>query len=100
MQLVGISHLDIKPGNIMINADYQLVLTDFNISTMDSGCKSKVKYVTTTAGTPAYQAPECREKSPQFLGRKADLFAVGLMLFIMMVGKRPYHSPGRYDDLY
>jgi hypothetical protein len=83
----GVVHRDLKPQNILVEAvTGRIVLMDFGIArlTQDAGGG-------TFAGTPAYMAPE------QFAGgavdARADLYALGCVLFEMLAGKLPF--PGK-----
>lgn len=81
----GIIHRDVKPGNIWLMPDGSVKLGDFGLAiaghTEDAGG---------FAGTPAYMAPE------QVLGShvtpSADLYAVGVVLYEMLTGRRPFHG--------
>jgi len=83
----NIVHCDVKPGNVMVNHQGKIFLTDFGIARF-------VGATTTTtlgiAGTPSYMAPE------QIVGRGispvTDIYALGVMLFEMLVGQRPFRG--------
>lgn len=81
----GIVHRDIKPANIMITANGDVKLADFGIAKVDATGSTQVGMV---MGTPAYMAPE------QFMGlevdRRADLYAAGVLLYLMLTGERPF----------
>ncbi len=81
-----IVHRDIKPGNIMIEKHTQrAILTDFGVAKVLRGGDDNNKPM--IQGTPLYMAPE------QILGReldgRADIYAVGTMLFEMLVPELP-----------
>jgi eukaryotic-like serine/threonine-protein kinase len=82
----GIVHRDIKPGNIML-ADHGLVkITDFGIARAGEAMTITGQVV----GTPNYMSPE------QVLGKtldgRSDLFSVGVMLYEMVTGERPFEG--------
>lgn len=80
----NVIHGDVKPANILVTLDQQVKLGDFGIarfSTQASGSGNLM-------GTPAYLSPE------QILGnlqdRRSDLFSLGIVLYQMSTGKRPF----------
>jgi hypothetical protein len=85
----GMLHRDLKPSNVLVRADGQAVILDFGLA------RGTIIGATVTArgallGTPAYLSPE------QFAGRPADarsdLYAVGVMLFEALAGRRPHEG--------
>ncbi len=81
----GICHRDLKPANIMLTREGRVKLTDFGVARLrDLG----LTRVSSIIGTPAFMAPE------QFTGRqldhRADLFACGVLLFLLLSGRRPF----------
>jgi serine/threonine protein kinase len=81
----GVVHRDIKPANILVTADAQVKITDFGIAKIESSTLTQVGAV---IGTPSYMSPE------QFKGEgvdgRSDLFAVGIVLYQMLTGARPF----------
>ena len=81
----GVVHRDIKPANILITGDAQVKITDFGIAKIESSTLTQVGAV---IGTPSYMSPE------QFRGDsvdgRSDLFAVGIVLYQMLTGVRPF----------
>lgn len=86
---LGIVHRDIKPGNIMILKDRTLRITDFGIARITESSKTATGMV---MGTPSYMSPE------QISGKKADgrsdLFSLGVMLFELLTGEKPFKGGG------
>ena len=86
----GIIHRDLKPENVLITPDHQLKLLDFGIALLQGARRLTWSRLTNSVGTPDYMAPE------QALGRlvdgRADLYALGTMLFEMLAGKVPYEG--------
>lgn len=81
----GICHRDLKPANIMVTTEGRVKLTDFGVARLrDLG----LTRVSSIIGTPAFMAPE------QFTGgeldHRADLFACGVLLFLLLSGRRPF----------
>ncbi len=77
----GLSHADLKPENVLIDAEGSVYLSDFGLSL---ACDSQRD---TIAGTPMYLAPELLLGGAPDSG--SDLFAVGVMLHRLLVGEWP-----------
>jgi len=82
---LGKVHCDIKPGNILINKNEEVFLTDFGIArSLDSATSTMVGF-----GTPAYMPPELvkqRDPTPQ-----SDIYSLGIVLYEMLTGgERPF----------
>lgn len=77
-----ILHRDIKPGNIMVNQDDQVKVTDFGLARPITGEAEENPY-----GTPEYAAPEILGKGA--VDQRADIFAAGIVLYEMLTGRVP-----------
>jgi predicted Ser/Thr protein kinase len=81
----GVIHRDIKPANVLITADNRAKIADFGVAKL---LESQVTATSQLLGTPAYMAPE------QFTGvpvdGRADLFAMGVVLYWMATGDKPF----------
>jgi len=85
----GVIHRDIKPDNIMFDADGTPKLADLGVAKFTDGAHKTT--VTTTGmiiGTPAYMAPEQMMDS-HHIDARADIYALGVVLYEMLTGKRP-----------
>lgn len=81
----GIVHRDLKPDNVLIDGRSRVVISDFGIAAATSTSGS-----TALAGTPAYMAPE--QVSSQPLDARADLYALGLILYEMLTGEPAWQA--------
>ncbi len=89
----GVIHRDLKPGNILLDTEDEPFVTDFGLAKRDNA------EVTMTAegvvlGTPAYMSPEQARGDNQMIDRRSDVFSLGVMLYEMLVGERPFSGPG------
>ena len=89
----GIIHRDLKPSNVVLGPDGRAKVLDFGIARMvptgaDMSASAPGTIGGGLVGTPGYAAPE------QYLSRnvdgRADLYSLGVMLFEMITGRRPF----------
>ncbi len=90
---MGVIHRDIKPGNILISRKGEVKLADFGIAASEDEDDSGLTKEGMTLGTPSYMPPEQIENSKN-VDRRADIYAMGIMLYEMVTGKKPY--PGNF----
>src|SRR5438477_472631 len=81
----GVVHRDIKPSNIMVDADGNAFLTDFGIARVVEGTMDGLTGTGMAIGTPGYMSPEQGLGEP--VDGRSDIYALGVMLFEMLVGK-------------
>src|SRR5580700_7951069 len=89
----GIIHRDLKPQNIMMNKRGDVVIMDFGLAAIaDQLSGAEVRN-----GTPAYMAPEQLKGSE--VTAKSDIYALGLVLYELFTGRRPYAGNSAKDLL-
>ena len=90
-EIDAIVHRDISPGNVLVSRRGEVLLSDFGVAKAISGTSRKQSAV---KGKVSYMSPEQLRAEP--LDGRADLFALGVVLFEALGGLRPYdgaHDP-------
>lgn len=85
---LGIVHRDIKPSNVLINSEGKVKVADFGLAKIDDPSQHGLTRTGYALGTPDYVAPESLILGARVDGR-ADLYAVGVMLYQMLTGDLP-----------
>ena len=91
---LGIVHRDLKPANFMLRADRTVVLADFGIAKLLVS-EEPLTRKGETLGTPHYLSVEQARGAPATPA--SDLYALGVILFEMLAGRRPYE--GTFSEL-
>ena len=86
----GLVHRDIKPENIMFGQDGEAKLADLGIA-KSADDSTLVTMENAVFGTPAYMSPEQAHDSGK-VDARADIYSLGIMLFEMLAGRRPYEG--------
>ena len=89
----GVVHRDVKPDNILFDEDRNAVITDFGIAT--ARFHSKLTGTGRAMGTPHYMSPE--QAMGKMVDGRSDLYAVGVMLYEMMLGFPPFDGADSYS---
>jgi hypothetical protein len=82
----GVLHRDLKPGNVMLDARGQVLLTDFGLA----GLAGQIEGDEVRNGTPAYMAPE--QLAGEEVTVRSDIYSLGLVLYEIFTGKLPFES--------
>jgi serine/threonine protein kinase len=93
----GYAHRDIKPENLLLSDTFVLKIADFGFSCLLRG-RDGSGVLKTKLGTEGYMAPEISSK--EYEGRKVDVFAAGVILFIMYSGNPPFEKASPKDPYY
>jgi serine/threonine-protein kinase len=95
---VGIVHRDLKPANVLINKEGLLKIVDFGVAAAQREGDTQLTKTGYVIGSPKYMAPE------QILGKKvderADIYAVGVILYEMLTGVPPYSRGDHMSVMY
>jgi serine/threonine protein kinase len=90
----GIIHRDLKPENVMYGEDQVVKILDFGVAKRADDASANVTAHETKAGsligTPAYMSPE--QAAGRAVDARSDIFSVGVMLYEMLVGVRPFEG--------
>src|SRR5262249_51249892 len=85
----GILHRDIKPGNILLDANGEPHLTDFGLARLvERG--STVTRTQEVMGTPSYMAPEQAVGNNAAVGSATDVYGLGVVLYELLTGQLPF----------
>lgn len=102
----GILHRDIKPANIMIDGRGRVRVMDFGLakvmadrsgSASDLETASRLTTMGTVVGTAAYMSPE--QARGDAVDARSDIFALGVVLYEMVGGRRPFEGPTAADTI-
>lgn len=86
---LGVIHRDIKPANIFVPSSGPLKIMDFGIAKSGQDGGDLATKTGMMMGTPQYMAPEQAQDAAR-VGPESDLYALGVILFELLAGRRPF----------
>jgi serine/threonine protein kinase len=87
----GVIHRDMKPSNIMLDAQGRVKVMDFGIARMAKDALTRYSMTNTIVGTPPYMAPEQEQGQVR---RESDVYALAVCAYEMLTGKLPFAGIG------
>ncbi len=94
-QTLGLTHRDIKPGNILHSDGTEIKIADFGASIN----KVSDRTVITNVGSPAYMAPELVTGQAQ-ASHLTDIYALGVVMYYLLAGKLPFSGANTLSVIY
>jgi tetratricopeptide (TPR) repeat protein len=94
----GVVHRDLKPANVLLTRDGVPKVTDFGLAKrldVDRGQTQQGEIL----GTPSYMAPEQGLGKPDGIDPRADVYALGAVLYEMLTGRPPFRAETQFDTV-
>jgi hypothetical protein len=92
----GVIHRDIKPANVLLTSTGRAKVIDFGLA-KDAEAQTILTLSGNVVGTPAYMAPE--QARGEGSGPAADLYSCGILLFLLLTGRKPFEGKSLVDTL-
>ncbi len=86
----GVIHRDVKPGNLLVDANNKVWLTDFGLARRDVDVTATA--TGTMMGTPRYMSPEQISHHQQAVDARTDVYSLGATLYEMATGQPPFRA--------
>ena len=94
----GIIHRDLKPANVLLTLDGKPKITDFGLA-KQMAADSQQTRTGAIMGTPSYMAPEQAWGQTHEIGPLSDQYALGAILYEMLVGRPPFQGATAMETL-
>src|SRR5216117_263634 len=94
----GILHRDIKPGNILLDANGEPHLTDFGLARLVES-ESTITQTMEVLGTPSYMAPEQAVGNNAAVSSVTDVYGIGAVLYQLLTGQPPFAGGATYETI-
>ena len=91
---LGVTHRDIKPGNILMSGATDIKISDFGLA-LSSGIDTTQ---VTGVGSPAYMSPEQIREQP--LSQQTDIYSLGVVMYQLLTGQLPYQASNNFSMIY
>ena len=92
-----IVHRDIKPANILVGDNGRVYVADFGLALRDEAVSGGQEGL---AGTPSYMSPEQVRGEGHRIDGRSDQFSLGVVMYEMLTGERPFSGGASHDVLY
>ncbi|QGJ70402.1 Hypothetical protein PBC10988_20980 [Planctomycetales bacterium 10988] len=89
----GITHRDLKPGNVMIDRRGEPVIMDFGLAQAEDASGTRLTQAGDIMGSPAYMPPEQAKGEISEMGPSSDLYSLGAIMYEMLSGRLPFDDP-------